>query len=146
MIETPGEVTDYDFIMQKVLEVSQNFRLVRVAFDQWNAQQVAAKLQREGVEMVQFIQGPKSYHPPMKHFEEAYLSGKFRHAGDPVLTWCASNIVTRLDQNMNMAPDKKKSADKIDDMTALLMAIGTMIGEEEADIDGFLNDPLILSH
>src|SRR5476651_209489 len=29
-----------------------------------------------------------------------------------------------VDDNMNMAPDKKRSADKIDDMAALLMAIG----------------------
>lgn len=147
MIETPGEVTDYDVIIKKVVEASQKFKLVRVGFDTWNAAQVAQKLERNNIEMVQFIQGPKSYHPPMKFFEESYMSGKFRHGGDPVLTWCASNIVTRLDQNMNMAPDKKKSADKIDDMTALLMAVGMMISEEEeGDFDSFLSDPLVIRH
>jgi phage terminase large subunit-like protein len=146
MIETPGEVTDYDAVFNKVVEVSQNFRLVKVAFDQWNAQQLASKLERNDIMMEMFIQGPKSYHPAMKYFEEAYYDGRFRHGGDPVLTWCASNIVPRTDQNMNMAPDKKKSADKIDDMTALLMAIGVMARENDsgADIDSFLSDPLIL--
>ena len=46
-----------------------------------------------------------------------------------------------------MAPDKKKSADKIDDMTALLMANGIMIGqnsEEEGDLDDFLNNPITI--
>lgn len=146
MIETPGEVTDYDAVFNKVIEVSQKFKLVSVSYDSWNAAQIASKLEKNNITMVQFIQGPKSYHPPMKHFEEAYLDGRFRHGGDPVLTWCASNIVPRLDQNMNMAPDKKKSADKIDDITALLMAIGTMISteEEEGDLDSFLNNPLVL--
>ena len=145
MIETPGDVTDYDLIYKKVIEVSQHFKLVRVAYDLWNAAQLASKLQKENIEMVQFIQGPKSYHPAMKFFEETYYDGRFRHNGDPVLTWCASNIVARMDQNMNMAPNKQKSADKIDDMTALLMAVGTMVSEEkEENIDGFLNDPLIL--
>lgn len=146
MIETPGEVTDYDLIYNKVIEVSQTFRLVKVAYDQWNAAQLAAKIQKENIDMVQFIQGPKSYHPPMKYFEEAYFDNRFRHGGDPVLTWCAANLVPRLDQNMNMAPDKKKSADKIDDMTALLMAIGIMNAEEEedGDLDQFLNDPIVL--
>lgn len=145
MIETPGEVTDYDLIYNKVIEVSENFKLVRVAYDQWNAAQIAAKLQKQNIEMAQFIQGPKSYHPAMKTFEEAYFDARFRHGGDPVLTWCASNLVSRYDQNMNMAPDKKKSADKIDDMTALLMAIGTMIvDEEEDDLDDFLNNPIVL--
>jgi phage terminase large subunit-like protein len=145
MIETPGDVTDYDAVFNKVIEISQGYRLVKVAFDQWNAQQIAAKLERNNITMEMFIQGPKSYHPAMKHFEEAYFDGRFRHGGDPVLTWCASNIVPRTDQNMNMAPDKKHSADKIDDMTSLLMAIGIMIRDEQTEgIDDFLNDPLVL--
>lgn len=41
-----------------------------------------------------------------------------------ILNWCASNLIARRDDNMNMAPDKKRSADKIDDLAALLMAIG----------------------
>ena len=145
MIETTGEVTDYDEIFKKVLWVKDNFNLISVAYDQWNAAQISSKLSAEGVEMVQFIQGPKSYHPAMKNFEEAYYSGKFRHGGDPVLTWCASNLVLRTDANMNMAPDKKKSADKIDDMTALFMANGIMIGQDpegDGEFDDFLNDPI----
>jgi len=81
----------------------------------------------------------------MKYFEELYYDGRFRHGGDPVLTWCASNLVPRTDQNMNMAPDKKKSADKIDDMTALFMAIGMMVSNPvQEDLDDFLNDPLVM--
>jgi len=42
-----------------------------------------------------------------------------------------------------MAPDKKKCADKIDDMAALLMAIGiSMTPVEEDDFDGFLRSPV----
>lgn len=145
MIETPGEVTDYDVVQNKVIEASENFKLIKVAYDTWNAAQIAAKLSNQNIEMEPFIQGPKSYHPPMKYFEEAYYDGRFRHTGDPVLTWCASNLVPRYDQNMNMAPDKKRSADKIDDMTALLMAVGIMIRENEGEnIDEFLNNPLVL--
>lgn len=145
MIETPGEVTDYDIVYNKVVEASESFKIVKVAYDRWNAAQIAAKLQKRDIEMVEFIQGPKSYHPAMKHFEESYIDGRFRHGADPVLTWCASNIVPRYDQNMNMAPDKKRSSDKVDDMTALLMAIGIMIADPESeDIDSFLNDPIVL--
>jgi len=147
MIETQGEVTDYDEIFKKVLWVKENFNLIGLAYDQWNAAQISSKLSAEGVNMVQFIQGPKSYHPAMKNFEETYYAGKFRHGGDPVLTWCASNIVVRSDANMNMAPDKKKSSDKIDDMTALLMAHGIMIGQDivaDGDINDFLYDPIVI--
>ena len=83
--------------------------------------------------MIEFIQGPKSYHPAMQALELAYMAGNLAHGGDPVLAWCASNIVARRDQNMNMAPDKKRSADKIDDMTALLMAVGVSVGAQEEE-------------
>lgn len=148
LIETPGEVTDYDEIFNKVLWVKDNFNLVSVGYDPWNATQLTSKLSGEGIEMVQFIQGPKSYHPAMKNFEETYISGKFQHGGDPVLTWCASNLVPRTDANMNMAPDKKRSAEKIDDMTALLMANGILIGQEtneDGDFDDFINNPLSIA-
>jgi phage terminase large subunit-like protein len=66
----------------------------------------------------------------MKELERAYTSGKLRHGGDPVLAWCASNIVARTDVNVNMAPDKKRSPDKIDDISALLMAMGICVGAQ----------------
>jgi phage terminase large subunit-like protein len=37
-----------------------------------------------------------------------------------------------MDVNENKAPDKRRSSEKIDDMTALLMAIGTAIAEEQS--------------
>lgn len=146
LIETPGEVTNYDMIFDKIVECRNQFDIQKIGYDTWNSAQIASKLSNESIEMVPFIQGPKSYHPAMKHFEESYYARKFRHGGDPVLTWCASNLVARTDKNMNMAPDKKKSADKIDDMTALLMAIGIKIKEDdlEGNIDDFINDPLVL--
>lgn len=93
--------------------------------------------------MVEFVQGTKSYHPAMQELERAYIGGKLMHGGDPVLTWCAANLVARRDVNMSMAPDKKKSADKIDDMTALLMAVGvSLTAEQEADLGDFLRSPV----
>lgn len=145
LIETPGEVTDYDAIFEKVKEADQQFKIVKIGYDPWNAAQMAQKIKDEDIEVQEFIQGPKSYHPPMKKFEEAYHGGNFCHNGDPVLTWCASNIVARRDANMNMAPNKRKSAEKIDDITAMLMAIGVMIGEEkEEDVDDFIGNPIII--
>ncbi|MCK5581813.1 MAG: terminase large subunit [Candidatus Omnitrophica bacterium] len=146
IIETPGEVTDYDTVYDKIIDVDEKFNLINISYDTWNSAQLASKLSNQDIEMVPFIQGPKSYHPPMKYFEEAYISGRFRHGGDPVLTWCASNLVPRYDQNMNMAPDKKKSADKIDDMTALLMAIrGILPLEEDDELDDFISNPITLN-
>lgn len=132
---TEGEVTDYAHIERSILDVVSRFNVQSIAFDSWNATEVVGRLLAAGVPMVQFIQGPKSYHPAMQDLERAYVGKRFVHDGDPVLTWCASNLVARRDQNLNMAPDKKRSSEKIDDMTALLMAVGISIpvAEEKSD-------------
>jgi len=128
LIEAGDEVTDYDVVEEYIMQAKRTFALKMVGYDQWNATQLVSKLTRAEVPMQQFIQGPKSYHPAMKELERSYTSGKLQHGADPVLAWCASNIIARTDANMNMAPDKKRSPDKIDDMSALLMAMGLCVG------------------
>jgi len=141
--QTEGEVTDYAVIEQAVLDVRDRFNLQTVAFDRWNATEMVSRLIEAEVPMVEFVQGTKSYHPAMQELERLYIGGRLAHGDDPVLTWCASNLVARRDQNLNMAPDKRKSTEKIDDMTALLMALGvSLVGDGEPDISDFLNDPV----
>lgn len=127
LIESGVEAIDYTPIEKQIIEVQENFNLQAVGYDGWNAAQPVQRLSAAGVNMVQFIQGPKSYHPAMQALEIAYLNGKLAHGDDPVLNWNASNLIARTDVNLNQAPDKKRAAEKIDDMCALLMAEGTSI-------------------
>lgn len=122
--QTDGEVTDQAALREAILADYARFQPKEVAYDRWNATELVKDLAGEGLPLFEFIQGPRSYHPAMKAFEEAYAAGNLNHAGDPVLTWNASNLVPRYDANMNMAPDRKRSADKIDGLVALLMAFG----------------------
>lgn len=131
LIQTEGDVTDYAVIEAAVDEAHERFNIQMIGHDPWNAADLVNRLVAKQVPLQGFIQGPKSYHPAMQALELAYIAGKFAHGGDPLLNWCASNVVTRRDVNMNMAPDRKNSADKIDDMAALLMAVGVSIGEQE---------------
>lgn len=124
---TDGDVADYRAIRDDVLEDCRRFNVQQVAFDPWNATQTVQELQDKGVTMVEFVQGPKSYHPAMQALEAYYVAGKVKHGGNPVLQWNAANLVARRDVNMNMAPDKKRSADKIDGIVALIMATGMAV-------------------
>jgi len=122
--QTDGNVVDYEVIQRDIEALYQQFNIQEVAFDRWNSTDLVNRLVAKQFTMVEFRQGPKSYHPAMQELERTYIAGKLRHGGDPVLAWCASNLVPRRDENLNMAPDRKRSADKIDDMVALLMAVG----------------------
>jgi phage terminase large subunit-like protein len=131
--QTEGDVVDYAVIEADILEQVERFNVQNIGYDKWNATDLVNRLVAAEVPLAEFIQGPKSYHPAMQALERAYIAGNLRHGGDPVLNWCASNIVARRDQNLNMAPDKKKSADKIDDMAALLMAVGMAVVSQPED-------------
>lgn len=146
LIATEGNVTDYAEIEPVIVAACERFNIQQIGYDRWNATELANRLTGAEVPLVEFIQGPRSYHPAMQALERAYMSGNFAHGGDPVLNWCASNVVARRDVNLNMAPDKKNSADKIDDMSALLMAVGVSCAHEvvdEGDFDDFMRAPLI---
>jgi phage terminase large subunit-like protein len=132
--QTAGNVTDYDVIEADIKGILAGLNIEIIAYDRWNATDLVNRLVKDGLPMVEFIQGPKSYHPAMQALEHCYMAGRLAHNDDQVLQWCASNVVARRDVNLNMAPDKKNSADKIDDMTALLMAVGVMkTGEIEPE-------------
>ncbi|KAA3597388.1 terminase large subunit [Stenotrophomonas maltophilia] len=142
--QTEGEVTDYAVIEQAILDVHARFNLQSLAFDRWNATEMVSRLVASEVPLVEFIQGTKSYHPAMVELERAYIGKRLVHDGDPVLAWCAANLVARKDVNLNMAPDKRRSADKIDDITALLMAIGvSLTSEVTGGMDDWLSNPIL---
>lgn len=145
LTQTEGDVTDYAVIEADILAAVERFNVQEIGYDAWNASDLVNRLVEAEVPMKQFIQGTRSYHPAMQALERAYISQNLAHGGDPLLNWCASNVVSRRDQNMNMAPDKKRSADKIDDMVALLMAVGISLQAEESDNDDFMSairDPI----
>lgn len=130
---TDGNSVDYAVIEADIKALAERYQIEQLAYDRWNAIDLCNRLVAAELPMIEFIQGPKSYHPAMQALEIAYMSGKLCHGGDPLLAWCASNLVPRYDQNLNLAPDKKRSADKIDDMTALLMAVGVATAGERRE-------------
>ena len=137
-----GETIDNRVIKQAVLDLDARLGVSKWAMDLWNGRQLPGELGEEGLTVEEFVQGPKSNHPVLQEFEKRYMGGQFAHGGDPVLKWCASNLVVRRDVNLNMAPDKKRAPEKIDDMVALLMALGAMLSEADADLTAAFKDPL----
>lgn len=140
--QTPGDVVDYDRIQVEIEADHARFGCVKIGFDPWNAIQLATNLAANGLPLVQFVQGPRSYHPGFSACEIAYTSGRLHHGGDPVLTWNAANLVPRRDVNLNLAPDRKRSADKIDGMTALLMDFGLAQGDDSGAFADYLANPV----
>lgn len=127
---TPGNVTDHNEVQAAILEDARNFEIVSLAYDPWNATQLAVGLQNESVPMVEFVQGLRSYNAPSKQLIAMLLDGKLDHGGNPVLEWMALNMRFQHDKNENEMPTKKHSIGRIDGATALIMAIGRSMDED----------------
>ena len=121
---TPGNVVDHGEIERAVLGDNDEHAIGSVAYDPWNATQLAASLLGQGVPMVEFIQGLRSYSEPTKELLNLLVDNRLDHGGNPVLAWMASNLKTQRDKNENLMPHKLHSTGRIDGITALIMAIG----------------------
>lgn len=138
--QTAGDTIDYTIIEHRIEEDFARFRPRAIAFDPWNTVQLSNRLIDKGLPVQMFIQGPKSYNPAMKACELAYTAGNFSHGGNPVLMWNAANLVPRTDVNLNLAPDRKRSADKIDGMAALLMCFGLCDVDQDEGFNRYLSN------
>lgn len=121
---TPGNVVDYDFIRAQHLKLARDYRIQATAFDPWNATQLVTQLQGDGLVMIEHQQGYRSMSDPTKALLAMVAAAEFEHGNNPVLTWNADNLVVTQDPAGNLKPDKSKARERIDGITALVMAKG----------------------
>jgi phage terminase large subunit-like protein len=106
------------------MEDNRLYDIQAIAYDPWNATQLAVALQTEGLPMFEFVQGLRSYTAPTKELEALLTAARLDHGDNPVLTWMAANLAVQRDKNENLMPTKAHSVGRIDGMTALIMAVG----------------------
>ena len=143
---TDGEVIDFEVIKEDLREFAGRFDVQQVAYDPWQATQLAQEMQAEGLLMVEVRQTVQNISEPMKELEAMTLRKVLAHGDCPILTWMASNVIAKLDVKDNIYPNKERPENKIDGIVGLIMAISRAIagGEAPLDIDSFLSNPVVL--
>lgn len=127
---TEGNVIHYGFIEKFIEDLGEKYNIKEIAFDRWNATQMAQNLEDLGFTVVPFGQGFKFMAPPTKRLMELTLEKKIAHGGNPVLAWMMDNIHVRTDPAGNIKPDKERSTEKIDGAVAMIMALDRAIRNE----------------
>ena len=132
---TPGDVTDYDFIEKQIREDAEFFNVVGLGYDRWNSSQLVINLTNDELPMEKVGQGYASMSGPLKEIDRLVRLGKpgrplFRHGGNPVLRWMADNMRPSMDAAGNVKPDKSKSMNKIDGITAATIAMFVAMNTE----------------
>ncbi|MGC4075430.1 MAG: terminase large subunit [Rubrivivax sp.] len=126
LVATPGDVTDYAPVKERLRWVRDTFDLQQVGFDRWNSLQLINELLEAQLPMVEVPQTTGGMYPGSKLLEELTYSKRLLHGGNPVLRYCAANVSLLYDSNGNFRPDKKRSKAKgrIDGIVSTVMALG----------------------
>jgi phage terminase large subunit-like protein len=127
---TDGEVVDYDQVVRDIVELSRRFTLQGLAFDRgFQGTHTGTMLQSEFGTCVEAMPaGILSMSPPFREFQELLKTRRLHHDGNPVLRWMASNVAADERQGLVM-PSKDKSTEKIDGITAGVLALAFALRE-----------------
>ena len=121
---TPGNVTDYDYIINDLMDVSSKVYIQKVAYDQWNATQFVIGATERGLPMEPFSQALGNFNKPTKEMERLILSGCAWIDNNVINRHCFRNVVMARDRNGNTKPSKQYEEKKIDGVIAMLEALG----------------------
>ncbi len=127
-----GAVTDFDQIEEEILEDCRRFQVTAVAYDPWQATQLAGRLSDKDIPMVEYRNTVQNMSDPMKWLEALVQDRRIAHDGDPALAWMMGNVVAKRDFKDNIFPRKEVYENKIDGAVALIMALGMCVNEETA--------------
>jgi phage terminase large subunit-like protein len=135
LVATPGNVADYDYIQLQIERDMDAFDVRSIGFDPWSAVPLTNKLAEAEAPMVKVRQGFVTMSPPLKELQRLLLKGtpevpQLRHGGNPAVTWMVDNLAVAMDPAGNVKPDKARSAEKIDAVSALVTAMSEAMTRE----------------
>lgn len=124
---TPGNVVDYDYILDDLLRMDKRFYLTKVGYDSWNATQFVINATDEGLAMEPVSQSIGNFNRPTKEMERIILSGNAVIDNNPITRFCFKNVVMKIDSNGNTKPSKEYKDKKIDGVIAMIEALGVYL-------------------
>jgi phage terminase large subunit-like protein len=126
LVLTPGNVIDFDQVEADILEFSQRFDMREIAYDPWQATQLATRLQDQGVTIIEFRQTVANFSEPTKELN-ALMRCSCGQAGSPMIVtrcslgcWGTSLGTTTLRRTLRRMSIPAKSGPRTRSMERLL--------------------------
>lgn len=133
----PGATMDYRAVAAQIAEDCHTFDVQGLGYDPWHAPHIITLLDEfdlDKLEMVKVSQYASILNAPCRLFEKMIADGTIDHGGSPALRWMAGNVVAEVNPYEAMRPSKKKSADSIDGITSMLIALERFMAPREAPV------------
>lgn len=131
---TNGNVTDYDLVMNKIMQVQEICPILQISYDQWNATDLAIRLTEQNLPLQPYSQSMQSMNLPTKTLERWILQGVVIIDKNPITLWCYENARVKSDWNENIRIVKNSQAQKIDGVIATIMNVGGYLNNGNYDM------------
>lgn len=131
LIQTNGNVTDYDYICNKIMEINNILLIQKISYDAWNATSFAIKLTELGMPLQPYSQSLGNFNKPTKELERLILQKNAVIDNNIITRWCFSNCTLKYDFNENVKPVKGDDiSQKIDGTISMIMALGGYLEDD----------------
>jgi phage terminase large subunit-like protein len=129
LVVTDGNMTDYAVIEADLRQDLERFDVQELVIEKYGALHLASNLSNAGVPVRLEAKHAKTFTPPAKELEARIKAGQLRHPGTSFLTWQISNacVERRRDGSLLPTKDGPNSANKIDAVDAMLLAMSGML-------------------
>lgn len=143
---TGGAMTDFSRIEEEIREDLSRFEVQAIAYDPWQATQLAVNLSEDGAPMVEYRNTVQNLSEPMKWLEALVQDGRIEHDENPAMTWMMGNVVAKVDAKDNVYPRKERYEQKIDGPVALMYALAMCLSEREesGSFSDFIDDIIVV--
>lgn len=143
---TGGAMTDLSRIEEEIREDLSRYDVQAIAYDPWQATQLAVNLSEDGAPMVEYRNTIQNVSEPMKWLEALVQDGKLTHDENPAMDWMMGNVVAKLDAKDNIYPRKERYEQKIDGPVALIYGLAMCLSErdEGGSFADFIDDIIVV--
>lgn len=124
LLISEGNITDYQLVTNKIIEISNILNVQGVYYDMYNASQWAIQCTELGLPLTPFRQGLQSFNAPTKEMERLILSQSAVFDKSLLMLWEFSNCILRVDHAQNVKCDKTTPNNKIDNVISSIEALG----------------------
>lgn len=125
---TQGNVTDYDYIVNDLMQNYEKLSIRKIGYDSWNSTQFAINATELGLPLEPYSQSIGNFNKPTRELERLIRSKKVVIDNNEITRWMFRNVALKSDHNGNVKPNKGAGKDKkIDGIIAMIEALGTYL-------------------
>lgn len=129
---TPGNVTDYAYIRSEIKRRGEVHNIQGITLDPWQGYNLMTQLVEDGFDPRIMRQTFLNVGPSTYWLERSILSDEtiIEIDQNPITAWMFQNVTLAKNAEGAIRPDKDKSQNKIDGISASVTAIAQWLGEE----------------